>query len=157
MIAYRDWISNWLSLHSLVQCSLDIESVRQISGWIALILFLGSVARSSVRCVRYPMRLDLWCAFWCLYVFFFSRYYYHIKYRLSKQHSSSQITWMLCCFWCDMCCLVIWFTRPVWFFTFYVVDFSQAVGYRRYAISLRFFCCGFDILLQDTLQYVPWV
>lgn len=34
-------------------------------------------------------------------------------------NSSSRITFTLCCFWCDMCCLVIWFAR-VWWFLFYV-------------------------------------
>lgn len=64
---------------------------------------------------------ETWCAFGVL-LFFYLRllfysahtYYYRVKYRLNSSNSSSQITFTLCCFWCDMwCCLVIWFACPM--------------------------------------------
>lgn len=52
-------------------------------------------------------------------------------------NSSSQITFTLCCFWCDMCCLVIWFAWR-WLLFRLLSWFSQAAIERWNFTDLRF-------------------
>lgn len=101
------------NLHSHKRCWSDWYQIRSANFRLNSLNFsLASYTFTS----PILMRSGLMCV-WLLFCFclFFS-YYLGFSVIVASSivyanNSSSQITFTLCCFWCDMCWLVIWFPR----------------------------------------------